>query len=153
VRAYGPPDPLDHEGVRSSRSQPTHDLQLDFRRESRVRANRGRIHSDLRRYAVARCGVTGTLRGVRLPGGVRTARVKGPEKPLGGAGWHSSADLQRLFHRLNNQLGVLLAQAELLEVKAADDANRVRAAQVVSSTLEALGTVREIRQRAELRAS
>jgi hypothetical protein len=29
----------------------------------------------------------------------------------------------------------------------------VRAAHVVSSTLEALGTVREIRQRAELRAS
>ena len=62
-------------------------------------------------------------------------------------------DLQELFHRLNNQLGVLLAQAELLEAKAADDANRVRAAQMVSSTLAALGTVREIRQRTELTAN
>ena len=65
----------------------------------------------------------------------------------------SGLDLQALFHRLNNQLGVLLAQAELLEAKAADDANRVRAAQMVSSTLAALGTVREIRQRTQLTAS
>lgn len=64
----------------------------------------------------------------------------------------SSLDIQALFHRLNNQLGVLLAQAELLETKAADDASRVRAAQMVSSTLAALGTVREIRQRTELSA-
>jgi hypothetical protein len=56
-------------------------------------------------------------------------------------------DLQALFHRLNNQLGILLAQAELLEAKAADDANRMRASQMVSSTLIALGTVREIRHR------
>lgn len=59
-------------------------------------------------------------------------------------------DLQALFHRLNNQLGVLLAQAELLEAKAADDASRVRAAEMVSSTLATLGTVREIRQCTEL---
>ena len=59
-------------------------------------------------------------------------------------------DLQALFHRLNNQLGVILAQAELLEAKAPDDASRVRAAQMVSSTLAALGTVREIRQGTEL---
>lgn len=57
----------------------------------------------------------------------------------------SGLDLQALFHRLNNQLGVLLAQAELLEAKAADDASRVRAAEMVSSTLATLGTVREIR--------
>ena len=56
------------------------------------------------------------------------------------------SDLQALFHRLNNQLGIILAHAELLEAKAADDASRARAAQVVSSVLEAMGTVREIRQ-------
>jgi hypothetical protein len=61
----------------------------------------------------------------------------------------SGLDLQALFHRLNNQLGVLLAHAELLETKTADDANRVRAAQIVSSTLAAMGTVREIRQRTD----
>ena len=55
----------------------------------------------------------------------------------------SGLDLQALFHRLNNQLGVLLAQAELLEAKSADDASRVRAAQMVTSTLAALGTVRD----------
>jgi len=58
-------------------------------------------------------------------------------------------DLQALFHRLNNQLGILLANAELLEAKATDDAQRVRAAQVVSSALSAMGTVREIRHRTE----
>ena len=49
----------------------------------------------------------------------------------------------------NNQLGILLANAELLEAKATDDAQRVRAAQVVSSALSAMGTVREIRHRTE----
>ncbi len=55
-------------------------------------------------------------------------------------------ELRLLFHRLNNQLGIILAHAELLEAKAGDDANRARAAQVVSSTLEAMGTAKEIRQ-------
>lgn len=72
---------------------------------------------------------------------------------FGQADSQSGLDLQALFHRLNNQLGVLLAQAELLEAKTADDANRVRAAQMVSSILAALGTVREIRQRTEITAS
>jgi len=60
-----------------------------------------------------------------------------------------SEQLQALFHRLNNQLGIVLAHAELLEAKAADPANRDRAAQVVASALAAMGTVREIRQRTE----
>ena len=55
-------------------------------------------------------------------------------------------ELRLLFHRLNNQLGIILAHAELLEAKAADDMNRARAAQVVSSTLEAMGTAKEIRR-------
>lgn len=54
-------------------------------------------------------------------------------------------DLTRLFHQLNNQLGIVLANAELLEVRAADEATRARAAQVVSSALDALATAREIR--------
>jgi hypothetical protein len=58
------------------------------------------------------------------------------------------ADLRVLFHRLNNQLGVILAHAELLEAKATDDLNRARAVQVVSSVLEAMTTAREIRNRA-----
>lgn len=55
-------------------------------------------------------------------------------------------ELRLLFHRLNNQLGIILAHAELLESKATDDMHRARAAQVVSSTLEAMGTAQEIRR-------
>ena len=53
-------------------------------------------------------------------------------------------DLRVLFHRLNNQLGVILANAELLESKATDAASRGRAAQLVTSALDAMGTAREI---------
>ena len=35
----------------------------------------------------------------------------------------SEPELRPLFHQLNNQLGIVLAHAELLEAKAADDAN------------------------------
>ena len=55
-------------------------------------------------------------------------------------------ELRLLFHRLNNQLGIILAHAELLESKATDDVHRARAAQVVSSTLEAMGTAKQIRR-------
>jgi hypothetical protein len=55
-------------------------------------------------------------------------------------------DLPALLHRLNNELGVLLAHAELLEAKVPDPASQARAAQVVKSTLEAMTTLREIRQ-------
>ena len=56
-------------------------------------------------------------------------------------------DLGLLFHRLNNQLGIILANAELLESKSTDDMGRARAAQVVSSVLDAMATAREIRKR------
>ncbi len=55
------------------------------------------------------------------------------------------ADLRLLFHRLNNQLGIILAHAELLEAKATDDVNRARAAQIVGGVLEAMRTTNEIR--------
>ncbi|HUF24969.1 MAG TPA: hypothetical protein VMN81_12630 [Vicinamibacterales bacterium] len=58
-------------------------------------------------------------------------------------------DIGRLFHQLNNQLGIVLANAELLEARAADDATRSRAAQVVSSALDAMATAAEIRKLAE----
>jgi two-component sensor histidine kinase len=58
-------------------------------------------------------------------------------------------DYRDLFHRLNNQLGIILAHAELLEAKATDDATRARAAQVVASTLDAMATARELRQHSE----
>ena len=58
-----------------------------------------------------------------------------------------NGELGLLFHRLNNQLGIILANAELLEAKASDDALRARAGQVVNSVLEAMATAREIRLR------
>jgi hypothetical protein len=54
-------------------------------------------------------------------------------------------DMGLLFHRLNNQLGIVLANAELLEAKLADETSRARASQIVSGVLDALSTAREIR--------
>jgi len=56
-------------------------------------------------------------------------------------------DLGQLFHRLNNQLGIILANAELIEAKAADEVMRARASQVVASVLEAIGTAQDLRTR------
>ena len=57
--------------------------------------------------------------------------------------------LRQLFHQLNNQLGIILAHAELLEIKAGDDTSRSRAAQIVSSVMDAMATAREIRRQSE----
>lgn len=62
---------------------------------------------------------------------------------------HADPQLRLLFHQLNNQLGIVLAHAELLEDKAGDTKNRARAAQVVRSVLDAMGTAKEIRRRSE----
>ena len=51
-----------------------------------------------------------------------------------------------LFHRLNNQLGVILANSELLETKLTEESHRVRAAQVVTGALEAIGIVQHLKQ-------
>ena len=61
----------------------------------------------------------------------------------------SSPEMRRLFHQLNNQLGIILAHAELLEVKVADDGQRARATQIISSVLDAMTTAREIRRQSE----
>jgi hypothetical protein len=69
----------------------------------------------------------------------RSARTSVDEPP----------DLGLLFHRLNNQLGIILANAELLEAKVPDENTRARASQVVASVLEAMATAREIRTRSK----
>jgi len=58
-------------------------------------------------------------------------------------------ELPPLFHQLNNQLGIILAHAEILEAKAHDEVARTRATQVVTSVLEAMGTAKEIRRHSE----
>jgi hypothetical protein len=55
-------------------------------------------------------------------------------------------DLSLLFHRLNNQLGIILANAELVESKAVDETSRRRGGQLVASTLDALAVAKEIRK-------
>ena len=74
-----------------------------------------------------------------MPGGVSV------EELLARGSMDESPELRLLFHRLNNQLGIILAHAELLEAKASDDSSRARAAQVIASALEAMGTAKEIR--------
>jgi hypothetical protein len=61
----------------------------------------------------------------------------------------SPTSLNELFHRLNNQLGIVLANAELVEARARDEATRARAAQVIDSALQALETVRTLRREVE----
>ena len=83
---------------------------------------------------------------ISLPG----AQTGGPEpgRPANGPAFEAD-DLRMLFHRLNNQLGIILAHAELLEATSADEGNRARAAQLVSSALDVMGTAKSIRQLTE----
>ena len=55
-------------------------------------------------------------------------------------------DLSRVFHRLNNQLGVILANAELLETRLSDETQKSRAGQVVAGALEAISAVQDLRR-------
>ena len=82
---------------------------------------------------------------ISVPG----SHAGGPESGRPANGPTIDSDLRLLFHRLNNQLGIILAHAELLEAKSADDVNRARAAQLVSSALDAMGTAKSIRQLTE----
>lgn len=55
-------------------------------------------------------------------------------------------DLNRQFHQLNNQLGVILANAELLEHRLTDPGHKARAGQVVAGALEAIAVTKRLRQ-------
>ena len=63
----------------------------------------------------------------------------------------AATDLSVLFHRLNNQLGVALANAELLEARSGDEISRSRAEQVVSGVLGAMSTAKALRLLLEAR--
>ncbi|HEY8549036.1 MAG TPA: hypothetical protein VIL35_03685 [Vicinamibacterales bacterium] len=69
--------------------------------------------------------------------------------PSGAETAAAAPDTADLFHRLNNLLGIVLVNAELIEAKAPDDTTRSRASQVVASVLEALATTRTLRGRVE----
>jgi len=50
------------------------------------------------------------------------------------------------FHRLNNHLGIVLVNAELIEQRSPDDTTRTRAADIVAAAVSALEAVRAIRE-------
>ncbi len=50
-----------------------------------------------------------------------------------------------LFNQLNNQLGIILAHAELIEARAVTESERARATQIAASALAAMLTVRLLR--------
>lgn len=56
-------------------------------------------------------------------------------------------ELGLLLHRLNNQLGIILANAELLETKLIAHSGRSRANQIVTGAVEAVATAKDIRSR------
>ena len=74
-----------------------------------------------------------------------------PETPAPTRPWRPvdsapESDLFRLFHRLNNQLGVILANAELLESRLTDETQRARASQIVAGAVDAIATVQGLRR-------
>jgi len=77
------------------------------------------------------------------------ARLFGEAEQIGMDAPQTDPQLRMLFHRLNNELGIVLAHAELLEAKASDTTHRARAEQVVKSVLDAMGTAKEIRKRSD----
>ena len=73
-----------------------------------------------------------------------------PRSPSGAANKALPAErseVDMLFHRLNNQLGIILASAELLEGKGENETSRARATQIVASAIEAIATARDIQSR------
>ena len=54
--------------------------------------------------------------------------------------------LAELFHRLNNHLGIVLVNAELIESRCPDAGTRTRASDVVQAAVSALDAVKEIRR-------
>jgi hypothetical protein len=155
-KSYGQTDTFDHEGLRSGRRQPPDDLQLDLGRQSGIHPDGGWIDSHLCRFSVARrerparepqwqrfaCDACGHAWALGLTTLSRTIRT-------GMDSLATDPQLRVLFHQLNNQLGIVLAHAELLEAKSPDMTNRARAEQVVKSVLDAMGTAKEIRRRSE----
>jgi hypothetical protein len=58
-----------------------------------------------------------------------------------------------VFHRLNNQLGVILANAELLEARLGEEAQKARASLVVAGALDAISSIQELRRIIGLRGT
>ena len=150
-KIYGQTDTFNHEGLRSGRRQPAHDLQLDLGRQSGVHPDCRRIDSHLCRFAVAGRGrPVSRLERQRqrfardAPCFLRTLGLTTPRQHdrTGMDSLTTDPQLRVLFHQLNNQLGVVLAHAELLEAKSPDATQRARAEQVVKSVLEAMGTAK-----------
>lgn len=119
--------------------------KIEYSANGRRRGANFRRHALARstqhRSAAGRCSVAGGRPHSRL------TSVSFDEK-LTSSLMDDTPELRLLFHRLNNQLGIILAHAELLEARAPDEHSRARAAQVVASTIDALSTAQDIRRQA-----
>ena len=73
--------------------------------------------------------------------------IRFPTPHRGGVGFPEAdaPDLRTLFHQLNNQLGIILANAELLEARLKDNDGTARAGHIVSSAVEAIALAKNIR--------
>src|SRR5205085_5868738 len=79
----------------------------------------------------------------------RVARVTDPGSVMPARELESGR--RDILHRLNNQLGIVLGHAELLESKATDASDPSRAARIAASTLEAISAARALRQQSTIR--
>ncbi len=75
----------------------------------------------------------------------RGGRASGPHRK--GIHVDEPTDFRRLFHDLNNHLGVILSNAELLKEKATDEKSRSRATRIEEGVFEALSTARAIQSK------
>ena len=74
------------------------------------------------------------------PSSVSASETPGGDSPI------NAESPRALLHRLNNQLGVILAHAELIESKAGEAGLRTRATQVVKAALQAMAVSRQLRE-------
>ena len=68
-----------------------------------------------------------------------------PQREGGGFLEVDEPDLRTLFHQLNNQLGIILANAELLKARLRDPTGTARADHILSSAVEAISLAKNIR--------
>jgi hypothetical protein len=99
----------------------------------------------MRRRRFAPCAATPNSRSLIPPERLVDSTGTGPNSGESG----EASTLADLFHRLNNQLSVILAHAELLESKAVDDQQRARASQIVASVVGAMTTTRTLRDQVD----
>lgn len=106
----------------------------------------GDATSDLSHWLGPLSPAFATMHEVAATGSSPAPSVRSHEEPVLGAPQAPDvSELRSLFHTLNNQLGVILTYAELVEAKSPDEGLKARAGQIVKGVIDALETSRKIR--------